>query len=134
MSKPLNTELYNRVKQMANKVFDSPTGLYRSAWIVKKYKSLGGEYTTKHSKDNVKESNMKRWFKEGWVDLNQPKGDGTYEKCGHPNTQNDKYPLCRPSVKVNSQSPKTYHEISKNRIDEVNKEKQVVKNTGNIRF
>ena len=129
-SEPVDIELYKRAKQIANEKFDAPTGAYKSMYIVKKYKELGGTY----DKPKPRESKLTDWQKEHWIDLNQPKAGGGYEKCGHPNKQNDKYPLCRPSKKVNEHTPKLYQNISKNRIDEVNDEKQMVKNRGNIKF
>ena len=45
MGEPADKELYSRVKQMASDKFSSPTGAYRSMWIVKKYKELGGRYS-----------------------------------------------------------------------------------------
>jgi hypothetical protein len=91
MSKPSNMELYNRVKEMANEKFDSPTGAYKSMWIVRKYKELGGKY----NEPKPEHSKLTDWRAEHWVDLNQPKEDGGFYECGHKNTQNDKYPLCR---------------------------------------
>jgi len=131
MSKPipLNTDLYNRVKQMASEKFKAPTGAYRSMWIVKKYKELGGTY----DRPKATHTKLTDWRKEHWIDLNQPKAGGGYEKCGHPNP-NGKYPLCRPSIKVNENTPKLYQNISNERINEVNKEKQEIKSKGNIRF
>ena len=43
-STPKDIELYTYVKKLANKKFKSPTGVYKSSWIVKKYKELGGKY------------------------------------------------------------------------------------------
>ena len=57
VSKPIDTKLYKRVKDMADKKFKSPTGVYKSSWIVKKYKDLGGKYS----------SGLKRWYKEKWI-------------------------------------------------------------------
>ena len=136
-TKPTNQKLYNLVKKNANDVFDSPTGAFRSMWIVKEYKRLGGTYTTAQGSGETKKpehSKLKQWRDEKWIDLNQPKKGGGYEKCGHKNIQNDKYPLCRPSEKVNESTPKTYQSIDKNKIEEVNKEKQIIKNKGNIKF
>jgi len=130
MAKPNNQELYNKIKRKANSVFDSPTGAYRSMWIVKEYRKAGGTY----NRPKPAHTRLGQWRNEGWVDINQPKAGGGYEKCGHKNTQNDKYPLCRPSHKVNESSPKTLNELSKSSIDRANKEKQVLKNKGNIRF
>ena len=47
MSEPIDKKLYTKVKNMASKKFKSPTGVYRSSWIVRKYKSLGGKYKSK---------------------------------------------------------------------------------------
>jgi hypothetical protein len=132
--KPINTQLYNMVKQMATEKFDSPTGAYRSMWIVKKYKELGGVY------DKPKPSNSKldKWRNEKWIDLNQPKIMNNtiigYERCGKKNNKNMLYPLCRPSIKIDDETPLIYQNISKNRIMNVNKQKQILKNMGNIRF
>ena len=63
-------ELYNKVKRMADKKFESKTGIYKSSWIVKEYKRLGGKY--KGKKPSVKSPGLKRWYKEKWVDLNRP--------------------------------------------------------------
>jgi hypothetical protein len=129
MSEPLDKDLYNRVKQMASNKFASPTGAYRSMWIVKKYKELGGRYSGRKSS-----SKLERWRKEGWIDINQPNGKGGYERCGHKNTQNNKYPLCRPSKSINKDTPEKYQDISSDRIRKANIEKQRIKNTGNIKF
>jgi hypothetical protein len=130
MSKPTNAKLYAKAKHMADDTFGTKTGAFKSMYIVKKYKELGGTYDN----SKPKTSKLSNWRKEHWVDLNQPKEGGGYEKCGHKNTQNDKYPLCRPSKKVNEDTPKIYQSIDKSRINEVNKEKQIVKNKSNIRF
>ena len=36
MPTPKNKKLYDKVKQMANKKFDTPSSIYKSSWIVKK--------------------------------------------------------------------------------------------------
>jgi len=134
MSKPLDLDLYNKVKEMANNVFKSPTGIYRSMWISKKYTDLGGLY----DKPKSKKSKVVRWLDEKWVDLNQPIKQGNkiigYKKCGSPNTQNKLYPLCRPSKRITKESPKTYQEIDKKKLEKANKLKQILKNEGNTIF
>ena len=129
MSEPVNKALYEKAKRMASEKFTSPTGAYRSMWIVRKYKELGGTYSGKKSS-----SKLERWRREGWVDLNQPKKGGGYERCGHKNTQNDKYPLCRPSKTISQDTPRKYQDISDDRIRKANIEKQKIRETGNIRF
>jgi hypothetical protein len=133
MAEPVDKELYERIKQMANKVFKSPTGIYRSAWISKMYVRAGGEYTSKK-----KNSEFDKWISEVWIDLNNPIKQGNkiigYNKCGSKNTQNDLYPLCRPSVRIDEDTPMIYQDIDKETIKKVNKQKQIIKNKGNIRF
>jgi hypothetical protein len=130
--KPVNITLYNNVKSLTNKKFKSPSGVYRSAWIVKEYKKRGGTYKSPKSKKMI---GLKRWFKENWVDLNRPvgknsKGKIIYDKCGR-SRKKEKYPLCRPSKRITSKSPTTYKELSKYSIS---KAKKLKKSSSSIRF
>ena len=61
---------------------------------------------------------LTRWFKEKWVDVKTGKdcGRGKDEK-GRP------YPACRPSNRINSKTPKTKGEMSKEEITKFKKEK-----------
>jgi hypothetical protein len=133
MAEPIDKQLYENIKQMANQVFKAPTGIYRSAWISKMYVRAGGRYTTKK-----KNSKFDKWISEKWIDLNQPIKKNNkiigYQKCGHKNTQNNLYPLCRPSKIIDKDTPKIYQNIDKETIKRVNKEKQIKKDKGNIRF
>jgi hypothetical protein len=105
---PLQGALYKEVKKHADAIFAKPSA-YKSGWIVKTYKSLGGTYIDADSGN----SGLDRWFREKWVDLNRPKGDGTYERCGRAHAaQGGKYPLCRPSIRVSSDTPVTASELS----------------------
>jgi hypothetical protein len=130
---PKDASLYNSVKKAANKKFKSPSGIYRSSWIVKEYLRRGGKYSG--SKD--KSSGLSRWFKEKWVDLNRPiknsKGKVIgYKKCGRKTQKiKGKYPLCRPSKSVNKKSPRTYKEISKKSLSKAKRDK---KSSNNIKF
>ena len=134
MSKPNNIDLYNLVKLIANEKFKSRSGIYRSMFISKYYKLLGGTY----DKPKPKISKIQNWLDEKWIDLNQPIKKNNkiigYERCGNKNTQNNLYPLCRPSRVINSDTPQTYQTISKSKISKVNKEKQILRNQGNILF
>jgi hypothetical protein len=122
--KPLDEKLYKHVKSLAKKKFKSPTGIYRSSWIVKKYKELGGKYSSRKPKT----SGLKRWYKEKWVDLKRKNKDGTYAPCGRSTiTKKSKYPLCRPSIRVNKSTPKTYKELSKKIISKAKKSKKSAK-------
>ena len=61
---------------------------------------------------------LTRWFNEKWVDVKTGKdcGRGKDEK-GRP------YPACRPSKRINSKTPKTKGEMSKEEITKFKKEK-----------
>ena len=43
MPQPLNAALYAKAKKMADAVYDRPSA-YKSGFIVKKYKEMGGKY------------------------------------------------------------------------------------------
>jgi hypothetical protein len=132
---PKDKKLYEKVKRMADKQFESKTGIYRSSWIVREYKKRGGEYIG----NKPKMSGLKRWYKEEWVDLNRPIKKNNkiigYEQCGRSQIKKgDKYPLCRPTHRVNSKTPKTYKELSIKSINKAKKEKSKVKGAKNIQF
>ena len=134
---PINKALYNYVKQLAKKKFKSKSGIYRSSWIVKEYKKRGGRYSGKKSSS----SGLKRWYKEKWVDLNRPIRNSKgkiigYKSCGRKSVKGsrDKYPLCRPSKRVNRGTPRTYHSISTKSIKKAKREKSRIKHKGNIKF
>jgi hypothetical protein len=124
---------------MADKKFQSKTGIYKSSWIVSEYKRLGGKYIGVKPKD----SGLKRWYKENWIDLNRPIKNSNgkvigYKPCGRQNvplsSKGSVYPLCRPTKRVTFATPQTVSEISKRDIELAKREKQKVRHTGNIKF
>jgi hypothetical protein len=128
MPEPINKELYAKAKAAINQKYGTKTSAYRSMALVKKYKSMGGKY-----RDDGGSKKTTRWLNEKWVNLNAPKKEGGYEECGKRGSSG-KYPLCRPSQTVNSETPKKYQDIPKSRIDIVNLKKQKLQNKSNIRF
>ncbi|NBP01630.1 MAG: hypothetical protein EBU90_16145 [Proteobacteria bacterium] len=137
MAEPVNQKLYNYVKSLANKKFQSKTGIYRSSWIVREYKRRGGKFKGSRPQN----SGLKRWFREKWVDLNRPiknsKGKVIgYRSCGRSSVKGskEKYPLCRPSHRITSQTPRTYKEISKSVIKKAKRDKSKVRGSRNIKF
>lgn len=139
---PIDVKLYNKIKLLADKKFIVPTSIYKSSWIVREYKKAGGRYaessqTGNKSKgiDNI--GGLKRWYLEKWVDLNRPiykngKIIG-YQPCGR-NVNTKVYPLCRPSIRINSKTPKTYQELSKSIINAAKKKKAIYTYKKNILF
>lgn len=138
-SKPADQKLYDKVTKHANEIFKSNRGIYRSAWIVKEYKRLNGKYIG--PKPTTKDPGLRRWFKERWVDLNQPiyskdsaKHIIGYKPCGRADASKGEYPLCRPLRRVTNATPSTVSELSKQQIQKAKAAKRVVKATGNIKF
>jgi hypothetical protein len=123
---PIDKTLYETIKKTASKKFKSPSGIYRSSWIVKEYKRQGGKYYGKKNKS----VGLLRWFKEKWVDINRPVKNlngqtVSYKICGRKKaTLKGVYPLCRPSKRINKNTPKTYKEISKKSMDKAKKDKK----------
>lgn len=114
MPTPTDKDLYEVVKLYADIVYDKPSA-YKSGFIVKTYKKLGGTYKDEHD-----EKPLKRWFKgERWIDINPLLG-----KSG--------YPVYRPTVRVNKNTPKTVQEIPLKRLKEQYKLKQKIKGHKNL--
>lgn len=104
MSHPKDEKLWNKVKSLADKIYSKPSA-YKSGFMVKKYKELGGKF-----KDSNNQG-LKRWFAEEWK--NQ------HGKVGYQHA-NDIY---RPTIRVNKDTPKTWNEIPKEKIDKAKIEK-----------
>lgn len=107
---PTNPKLYEQVKKYADTIYEKPSA-YKSGFIVKKYKELGGEYiddcgVSPHTPDRKRNcpKNLKRWFKEDWKDI------------GGLN-----YPVYRPTKRISKMTPLTPVEI-----DPVNLQNQIL--------
>ena len=109
MPTPKDKVLYEKVKKMADEIYKKPSA-YKSAYIVKKYKELGGEYI-----DDKKPKELKRWFSEKWADI------GGLD-----------YPVYRPTVKVSKKTPLTVKEIDPKQLKEQIKLKQKIKGNKNL--
>lgn len=95
MSTPSNQKLWSEVKKMADKIYSKPSA-YKSGFMVKKYKELGGKFVVDHNK-NI----------------------GNGRNVGYQHT-NDIY---RPTKKVTKATPKTWKELSQPAIEKAKKEK-----------
>ena len=109
MPTPLNLELYNKAKEIANKIYKKSSA-YKSGFIVKKYKELGGTYL-----DDNKPKNLKRWYEEKWKDV------GGLE-----------YPVYRPTKRINKATPLTVNEISSSNLKKQIALKQKIKGKSNL--
>jgi len=105
----LDKDLYNIAKSKADEKYKKSSA-YKSGYIQKIYKELGGEYAN----DN-KEKPLKRWFKEKWKDIG-----------------NENYPVYRPTIRINSKTPLTINEIDKDNLKNQIKLKQIIKGNYNL--
>lgn len=114
---PTDKKLYKKVKSQAKLKFQVWPSAYASAWLVKTYKKLGGEYSTSKlrfsaKKTKSKTSGLSRWFSEEWIDVCQlPK----IVSCGRnkkSQTSSRQYPYCRPLHKISSKTPSLAKSLS----------------------
>jgi hypothetical protein len=95
MPTPTNPQLYQDVKEKIMKSYKKNSA-FASGAIVKEYKRLGGKY-----KEDGEPRNLERWFDEKWIDINPVLGI----------TDDNAYPVFRPTKRVNSKTPSTITEI-----------------------
>jgi len=112
MPNPSNQVLYNKVKEEVMKKYKKSSA-YSSGAIVKEYKKRGGEY-----EDDGTEKKLDRWFLEKWENVAKP----------------NQYPVLRPTIKVNKDTPLTIDEISKSVLKKQIKLKQKLKGDKNYLF
>lgn len=109
MPTPNNTKLYNEVKALADKIYSKPSA-YKSGYIVKKYKSMGGKYS-----GDKPDTGLTRWYKEDWQDIG-----------------NKSYPVFRPTKRVTKDTPLTVKEISPANLKQQIALKQIIKGKSNL--
>ena len=100
---PTNKKLYESIKSDVKSKVNRWPSAYASGQLVQQYKRQGGKYRCERS--NLFGS-LTRWFKEKWVDV------CTGKPCGRKDKERRGYPYCRPSKRVNSQTPTTVQQLS----------------------
>jgi len=109
MPTPLNKQLYEQVKEYADKIYSHPSA-FKSGFIVQEYKRRHGKY-----KNDNKTKNLKRWYAEKWHDIG-----------------NKDYPVFRPSVKINKHTPLLVNEIDENDLRKKIEQKQLIRGFKNL--
>jgi hypothetical protein len=109
-AKPTNPALYEKAKAIADKTYSKPSA-YKSGFIVKKYKEMGGEYEDEPDGKRP----LERWFKEDWKDVG-----------------NKEYPVYRPTKRISKDTPLTPEEIDPENLKLQIKEKQKIKGDRNL--
>jgi hypothetical protein len=105
-----NPELYEKAKAYADNIFKKPSA-FKSGFIVKKYKELGGTY----SGEKPNKTGIARWFKEEWKDIG-----------------NKEYPVYRPTKRITKKTPLTIDEIEPSNLEEQIALKQEIKGDANL--
>jgi hypothetical protein len=99
----INKSLYLRAKKEADEKYKRP-GLYKSAWLVKRYVELGGKY----SGTKPKNTGVNRWLKsESWVQVIPFITKGEKIQCG---SSQGEMIACRPSIRATIDTPITIQE------------------------
>ena len=125
MPTPANPELYAQAKRIADETYKKPSA-YKSGFIVKKYKELGGKY-----RDDKKPKNLKNWFREDWKDVvthTMPDGTVMAGATHGPSS----YPVFRPTKRVNKKTPLTVSEIDPVNLRKQIKLKQKIRGSANL--
>jgi len=107
MSIVLDKKLYDKVKLEADTIYKKPSA-YKSGWIVKEYKKRGGKYSGKKGP-------LFDWFKEKWQDIG-----------------GEDYPVFRPTIRINKNTPLIVSEIDKDNLKKQIKLKQKIKGNKNL--
>ena len=100
MDNAIDKQLYKVVVKEAKKKFESWPSAYASMWVQKRYQELGGEYTKKGV-------GLKNWRREHWIQVLPLLKDGKVVACGDDNKETK---ACRPTVRVNKDTPITLQE------------------------
>ena len=107
----INPELYQKAKQIAGEKYSKPSA-YKSGFIVKTYKQLGGTYIG----EKTKTTGIARWFKEEWKDIG-----------------NKEYPVYRrPTKNISKNTPLTQNEIKPSNIKKQIALKQIIRGNANL--
>lgn len=109
----LKPKLYDEAKAIVYNQYPKHSA-YRSGQLVKKYKELGGTYGGEKPTGN-----LTSWFKEDWKDIN-------------PNKTKNSYPVFRPTIRVNKNTPLTASEIDPKNLKEQIALKQKIKGKKNL--
>lgn len=111
---PINKNLYEKARKEADEKYSKPSA-FKSGYIVKTYKALGGKY-----KDDKEPKKLKQWFAEDWQDVN-------------PMKTKTSYPVFRPTKRINKTTPLTVQEIDPQNLIKQSKIKQKIKGKKNLK-
>ena len=111
----VNKKLYLKAKKEADETYKRHSA-YKSMFISKKYKELGGKYKT-----SKKDDKLENWRNENWISVSDFL-NGKVVNCGQDDIGNN---ACRPMFKINKDTPLTIYEVLK--LHSIDKIKAIVK-------
>lgn len=115
-NKFLDKDIYNRAKKLADEKYKKHSA-YKSMYMMEQYEKLGGRINK-----NLKKSGTDKWNKENWVNLSAiamgiESDIKKLPACGTKHPKQKKNPtICRPTKKVNKNTPKLAQSFSKSQI------------------
>jgi hypothetical protein len=122
-----NKDLYLNAKNQADNVYKRHSA-YKSAYIHKLYKKLGGKYKYSNNKPNL----LNRWFKEEWIQVEPYIKENKKIICGDDNKENK---ACRPFLRIDKYTPLTLNElIDKLGKDDILKKAMIKNNNMDVRI
>ena len=99
-----NSKAYKKALNEANEVYGTKSNIYRSSYIVQKYKEYGGRFKEERKERNEQ---LTRWYKEKWISLIPYLEKGQIIQCGSPSGNEG----CRPLIRINKNTPITIGEL-----------------------
>jgi len=96
------SKAYQEAIRLANEKYGPKSSIYRSGYIVKKYKELGGKMSTG--------THLKQWFEEDWVQV-VPYLNGQKVECGGKRVSKSPGKACRPLHRITKKTPITISEL-----------------------
>tara|TARA_R110002167_G_scaffold343688_1_gene552862 strand:- start:185 stop:583 length:399 start_codon:yes stop_codon:yes gene_type:complete len=102
MENALDQKLYMKAKKIADDTYKRPSA-YKSMFISKKYKELGGKFKNKGT------GKLSKWIEEEWIQVLPYLESGKKVVCGSGANKKG----CRPFKKINSNTPMTINELIK---------------------
>jgi hypothetical protein len=141
---------YIKAIKTANDIYGTKSSIYRSSYIVKKYKEFGGKIEKsptkslkkipktleksstkslkKPSKKSLEKTGLTRWFKEEWIQVVPYLQYSKIIECGGIHMNKSPGKACRPLYRITKDTPITIKELldihSKKDIIKVAKQKE----------
>jgi hypothetical protein len=100
-----NSDAYKKALSEANKIYGNKSNIFRSSYIVQKYKDYGGNFKEERKQKNEE---LTRWYKEKWISVIPYLEKNKVIECGIGDNEG-----CRPLIRINKNTPITIGELLK---------------------